>query len=64
MRGKLGCAAESKAHSRGTGEDNPGIRVHALDSGVNGDPDFRRAANIQRVLDLCLEGAGRPIKIA
>ena len=36
----------------------------ALDSGVNGDPDFRRAANIQRVLDLCLEGAGRPIKIA
>lgn len=27
----------------------------ALRSGVNGDPDFRRAAKIQRVLDLCLE---------
>ena len=27
----------------------------AVPSGVNGDPDFRRAANIQRVLDLCLE---------
>lgn len=30
----------------------------ALASGVNGDPDFRRAANIQRVLDLCLENSG------
>ncbi len=27
----------------------------ALRTGVNGDPDFRRAANLQRVLDLCLE---------
>lgn len=26
----------------------------ALRTGVNGDPDFRRAANIQRVLDHCL----------
>ena len=26
----------------------------ALESGINGDPDFRRAANIQRILDLCL----------
>ncbi|HMN85177.1 MAG TPA: Gfo/Idh/MocA family oxidoreductase [Bauldia sp.] len=30
----------------------------ALRSGVNGDPDFRRAADIQRVLDLCLEDGG------
>ena len=29
--------------------------VAAVKSGVNGDPDFRRAANLQRVLDLCLE---------
>lgn len=28
----------------------------ALRTGTNGDPDFRRAADIQRVLDLCLEG--------
>ena len=28
----------------------------ALRSGKNGDPGFRRAADIQRVLDLCLEG--------
>ena len=27
----------------------------ALKSGINGDPDFRRAANIQRILDLSLE---------
>ncbi len=27
----------------------------ALRSGINGDPDFRRAADIQRVLDLCLD---------
>jgi predicted dehydrogenase len=38
----------------------------ALKSGVNGDPDFRRAANIQRVLELCLEAgqSGRTITIA
>ena len=30
----------------------------ALKSGINGDPDFRRAADIQRVLDLCLEETG------
>ena len=37
----------------------------ALESGVNGDPDFRRAADLQRVLDLCLEGgeSGRAITI-
>jgi predicted dehydrogenase len=29
--------------------------VKALKSGKNGDPDFRRAATIQKVLDLCLE---------
>ncbi len=31
----------------------------ALRSGENGDPDFRRAANIQRVLDACLEASGK-----
>jgi predicted dehydrogenase len=38
----------------------------ALRSGVNGDPDFRRAANLQRVLDQCLAAGGgeRAIKIA
>ena len=38
----------------------------ALDSGVNGDPDFRRAADMQRILDLCLEAGqtGRSITIA
>jgi len=27
--------------------------VAALQSGVNGDPDFRRAAEVQKILDLC-----------
>ena len=27
----------------------------ALQAGVNGEPDFRRAAEVQRVLDLCIE---------
>jgi predicted dehydrogenase len=31
----------------------------ALASGVNGDPDFRRAADIQRILDLSFAGDGR-----
>jgi len=27
--------------------------VAALQSGVNGEPDFRRAAEVQKILDLC-----------
>jgi hypothetical protein len=31
---------------------------------VNGDPDFRRAADVQKVLDLILaNGAGTPVKV-
>jgi predicted dehydrogenase len=33
----------------------------AMRTGQNGDPDFRRAANIQRVLDLCLEGGDQVV---
>jgi predicted dehydrogenase len=33
--------------------------AEALRTGINGDPDFRRAAKIQRVLDLCLEAGDR-----
>jgi predicted dehydrogenase len=37
----------------------------AVASGKNGDPDFRRAADIQRVLDLCLEhGDGSMVQVA
>lgn len=37
----------------------------AVASGKNGDPSFRRAADIQRVLDLCLEhGDGSMVRIA
>ena len=38
----------------------------ALRTGKNGDPSFRRAANIQRVLDLCLEAgkSGETVKVA
>jgi predicted dehydrogenase len=32
----------------------------AVASGVNGDPNFRRAANIQQVLDAVLEFGGKP----
>jgi predicted dehydrogenase len=34
----------------------------ALRTGENGDPNFRRAADIQRVLDLCLEGGERAVE--
>jgi predicted dehydrogenase len=34
----------------------------ALRTGQNGDPSFRRAADIQRVLDLCLEGGEKVIE--
>ena len=30
----------------------------AMRTGINGDPDFRRAANLQQVLDSCLEHEG------
>jgi hypothetical protein len=33
----------------------------ALRTGQNGDPDFRRAADIQRVLDLCLDGGDQVV---
>jgi predicted dehydrogenase len=33
----------------------------ALRTGNNGDPSFRRAADIQRVLDLCLEGGDQVV---
>ena len=33
--------------------------VEAIRTGVNGDPDFRRAAAIQRILDLCLQSGDR-----
>ena len=33
----------------------------ALRTGNNGDPNFRRAADIQRVLDLCLEGGDQVV---
>jgi hypothetical protein len=33
--------------------------AEALGTGVNGHPDFRRAAKMQRVLDLCLEAGDR-----
>ncbi len=36
----------------------------ALASGVNGDPDFRRAANLQAVLDLCLAEKTPPVIVA
>jgi predicted dehydrogenase len=36
----------------------------AVRSGNNGDPDFRRAADIQRVLDLCLEEGDHSIPAA
>lgn len=36
----------------------------ALRTGVNGDPSFRRAADIQRVLDLCLEGGEQAVTTA
>jgi len=34
----------------------------ALRSGQNGDPSFRRAADIQRVLDLVLEGGDKVVE--
>jgi predicted dehydrogenase len=38
--------------------------ARAVATGVNGDPDFRRAAEVQKVLDLILaNGAGTPVKI-
>ena len=39
--------------------------VEALRSGVNGTPDFRRAAEVQRVLDLCIESdaEGRRVEV-
>jgi predicted dehydrogenase len=33
--------------------------ISAIVSGKNGDPDFRRAADIQKVLDLCFEHDGK-----
>ncbi|WP_421726771.1 Gfo/Idh/MocA family protein [Bauldia sp.] len=33
--------------------------AEAIETGENGDPDFRRAADIQRVLDLCLQAGSR-----
>jgi hypothetical protein len=33
--------------------------VDAVNSGVNTDPTFRRAAKIQRILDHCLEAGDR-----
>jgi predicted dehydrogenase len=33
--------------------------ISAIASGKNGDPDFRRAADIQKVLDLCFEHDGK-----
>jgi hypothetical protein len=33
--------------------------VTAVVEGKNGDPDFRRAADLQRVLDLCFENDGK-----
>jgi predicted dehydrogenase len=33
--------------------------AEALRTGVNGEPDFNRAAKLQRVLDLCLEAGDR-----
>jgi len=39
--------------------------ARAVASGKNGDPNFRRAADIQRVLDLILaEGNGAGVKVA
>ena len=32
--------------------------VNAIVAGKNGDPDFRRAADLQKVLDLCLDNDG------
>jgi predicted dehydrogenase len=33
--------------------------VEAVRSGVQANPDFRRATKIQRILDLCLEAGDR-----
>jgi predicted dehydrogenase len=33
--------------------------INAVVSGKNGDPDFRHAANLQRVLDLCFDNDGK-----
>jgi predicted dehydrogenase len=33
--------------------------VNAIVEGKNGDPDFRRAADLQRILDLCFENDGK-----
>ena len=40
--------------------------VAALRSGVNGEPDFRRAAEMQRILDLCVESdaSGRRLGVS
>jgi predicted dehydrogenase len=32
--------------------------INAIVAGKNGDPDFRRAAELQRVLDLCFDNDG------
>lgn len=33
--------------------------INAIVAGKNGDPDFRRAADLQRVLDLCFDNDGK-----
>ncbi len=39
--------------------------VTAVQSGVNGDPDFRRAADLQKILDACFDNDGKgAVKLA
>ena len=40
-------------------ETNYSKFISAIAAGKNGDPDFRRAADLQRVLDLCFEHGGK-----
>ena len=39
-------------------DDLPALRRRGARRGVNGDPDFRRGAALQRVLDLCFTANG------